>query len=64
MDVSRKSWQQFVVRELGEAYGEKGIDGFFIDNADVYYQYKKKEIYQGLYNILSDLKKQNIPIIA
>lgn len=63
MDVSRKSWQQFVVRELGEAYGEKGIDGFFIDNADVYYQYKKKEIYQGLYNILSDLKKQNIPII-
>lgn len=44
---SKKGWQRFIVRK-GKGIKNKGLDGFFIDNADVYHHYKKPKIYKGL----------------
>jgi hypothetical protein len=38
VDVSKKEWQDFVVDELARKYARQGYDGFFLDNADVYYE--------------------------
>ena len=48
IDVSDVKWQQFVVNELIPSLIEKGIDGFFVDNCDVYYNYTTPEIMNGL----------------
>ena len=54
MDVSNARWQDFILAAAG-ALAEKGFDGFFIDNTDVYYNYPTEEIYQGIVSILSSL---------
>lgn len=58
IDVSKKNWQDFLVEEQGKALFEKGIDGFFIDNTDVYYQFPKEEVYEGLFSMLSRLQEK------
>ena len=35
---------------------DKGVDGFFVDNVDVYYNYKNDEIFEGVTKILNGLK--------
>ena len=40
VDVSDDRWQEFVLKELAPSLAEKGIDGFFVDNCDVYYVYR------------------------
>ena len=60
MDVSDKEWQNLVVDELGENIADKGFDGFFIDNCDVYYQFSEEKIYGGLCSILKALRKYNL----
>lgn len=62
IDVSQPEWKEFVLKESIEL-SEKGIDGFFIDNVDVYYQYQNDNIYDGLIDILYDIKTLNKPII-
>lgn len=57
--VSNPRWQKRLVKKAKDFY-KKGVDGLFLDNADVYYHYKTKDVYQGLLAIvesLSDLKK-------
>jgi len=51
MDVSETSWQQHI-EELAMTCAGLGIDGLFLDNADVYNEYPTDEIYQGLKSIL------------
>ncbi len=63
IDVSKESWQSFIVDELAPSLIEKGIDGFFIDNTDVYYNFEEEEIYQGLVNILSQLKDTDMKVL-
>ncbi|MGI6258949.1 MAG: endo alpha-1,4 polygalactosaminidase [Anaerolineaceae bacterium] len=63
VDVSSPLWQDFIVNNLGRQYAKLGLDGFFLDNADVYYHYPNDEIYQGLIKILQGLKTYNIPLI-
>lgn len=63
IDVSNENWQKFVVDEIGKTYVEMGFDGLFLDNTDVYYQYPKEEIYQGLCAILRGLKKYDITLM-
>nr|MCR4674113.1 endo alpha-1,4 polygalactosaminidase [Lachnospiraceae bacterium] len=48
MDVSYKNWQTYVTKTMGPKLSKKGIDGFFVDNCDVYYHYHKTKIYKGL----------------
>ena len=50
--MSDMHWQAFLVDTLAAALADNGIDGFFLDNFDVYYQYPNDKIYQGLCNIL------------
>lgn len=54
VDVSSPKWQQ-LVREQANEYAKKGVDGFFLDNADVYYHYREKRIFDALSGIIQDL---------
>ena len=63
MDVSNPQWQDFLINSLGKQYAAMGLDGFFLDNTDIYYQYSKEEIYQGLKAILTGLKQYSLPLI-
>ena len=48
INVADQRWQDFIVGKMIPELIEKGIDGFFVDNCDVYYNYPKKEILDGL----------------
>ena len=63
MDVSNPNWQDFLMNDLGQKYSSMEIDGFFLDNTDIYYEYPKEEIYQGIKNILVGLKQYSLPLI-
>jgi len=56
MDVSDPAWRYFIIEELAPELVDKGIDGFFVDNCDVYYQYPQEDILNGVADILSGLK--------
>lgn len=62
VDVSDKSWQKLMLKRAKE-FKNKGVDGFFLDNADVYYQYKEPRIYKGLVKILTGIRKLNTKVI-
>lgn len=64
IDVSAEEWKTFVVEYLAKELYEKGIDGFFIDNTDVWYQYPESGIYEALKEILSQLKDlYRLPVV-
>ena len=63
MDVSYKKWQTYVIKTLATKLSKKGIDGFFVDNCDVYYHYHKTGIYNGLSSILKGLRKLESVVI-
>lgn len=62
VDVSAKSWQKLMLKRAKE-FKQKEVDGLFIDNTDVYYEYNKPGIYKGLVKILTDIRKLNIKVI-
>lgn len=62
IDVSREEWQSYIVLK-GNELSEKGFDGFFIDNTDVYYMFPTEEIYDGIVDILTQLKNDNMDVI-
>ncbi len=63
MDVADPSWQSFLVDELAQDLAAKGVDGFFVDNVDVYYNYPEEDIYDGVTTILTGLKDTGLQII-
>ena len=63
IDVSDKEWQNLIVNNLGKSIADKGFDGFFIDNCDVYYQFPEEKIFDGLCSILSGLRKYHLDTI-
>ena len=68
-DVSQRKWQDRI-KKLAQEYYKKGVDGFFIDNCDVYYfmgleldgsteqRVSSEDLFQGLCAILKDLRMQ------
>ena len=62
VDVSKQEWQTFVADEA-KSLAEKGVDGFFLDNADVYYLYPTDAIFDGLNAILTDLAQYGKPVL-
>ena len=62
VNVADKRWQKRI-KHKAQLLSQKGIDGFFLDNADVYYHYHTPEIYQGLITILQKIHTENKPII-
>ncbi len=63
VNVADASWQEFMTGTVAKKISENGADGFFVDNADVYYQYPTEEIYQGLCNIMSGIKAYGKPVL-
>ncbi len=55
IDVSDSRWQDFLIDELIPSLLNKDIDGFFVDNCDVYYQYPTEEILNGLTRIMKSM---------
>ena len=62
IDVSSKKWQTFILEKAKELK-EKGVDGFFIDNCDVFYVHKKKEIFNGLCSIMEQIRKMKVSVV-
>ena len=58
-----ENWQDLIVDDLGKSIADKGFDGFFIDNCDVYYQFENEKIFGGLCSILKGIRKYNLDII-
>lgn len=56
VDVSSPDWQKWI-KKLSKSFYKKGVDGFFIDNCDVYDYAKTKKTFRGLTKILKDIKK-------
>lgn len=54
VDVANPDWQKFIGQLSQELY-EKGVDGFFIDNCDVYYYAPRESIFEGLTAILQNI---------
>ena len=63
VDVSSSAWQDFLTDELGRQYVDKGLDGLFLDNADVYDHYPAEAMFQGLCTILKGLKRYHLPLV-
>ncbi len=57
MDVSKKKWQDRIIKEAAKLK-KKGVDGLFVDNTDVYYYYHTDAIYRGLTVMLKAFQKQ------
>ncbi|WP_295085306.1 endo alpha-1,4 polygalactosaminidase [Ruminococcus sp.] len=63
IDVSQEEWQNFVVNTLANDILTKGIDGLFVDNCDVYYNYNEEKIFNGITEILKGFKKYGTYVI-
>ena len=62
VDVTVKEWQDFLSAKADELI-DKGVDGFFIDNCDVYYHYPKQSFFEGLSTILEDLNNKDTYVL-
>ena len=56
VDVSKDVWKDFILKKLAPEILAKGVDGLFVDNADIYYIKETKEIYNGVADILKGLQ--------
>ena len=63
VDVRKKKWQKFFLNELVPQLKKKGIDGLWVDNTDVYYEFPKKKIFKALVYMLKKVKKMKLPVI-
>ena len=63
LDVSQKEWQKFIVEDIAKQLIDKGVDGLFVDNCDVYYNFKEEKIYNGITEILKGFKAYDTYII-
>lgn len=64
VDVTDLRWQRFLLDELVPSYIDKGVDGFFVDNVDVYYTYQSNEVFDGIVTILGALKNTQKEVIV
>lgn len=63
VNVSEPEWKDHIIEEAG-LLTEKGVDGFFLDNTDVYDQYHSTEIFQGLIAIVNELERYQKDILV
>jgi hypothetical protein len=65
IDSAAPVWRHYLVRVLAGGLVQKGVDGFFIDNTDVYYYYPKEDIYEGILDTLEQLEEEyRLPLIV
>ena len=63
VDVSQEEWQDFILDKLAKDILAKGVDGLFVDNCDVYYNFKEDRIYDGVTKILKGFKNSGTYVI-
>ena len=63
IDVSDSRWQEFIVGELVPELAGKGIDGFFVDNCDVYYNFPTVEIMNGITYMMLTMVDTGLEVI-
>ena len=63
VDVTSDDWQNFIKDILVKELLEKKVDGFWVDNVDVYGQFPTKQTYQAIEMILKDLNTYNKAVI-
>ena len=63
IDTSKKSWQRFVIRVLVRDLQKKGINRVWIDNTDVFWEFRTKKIYVGLLKMVKAIRKRKFKII-
>lgn len=51
------------MKDLAGEYAHLSLDGFFLDNADVYYHHETEEVFEGLCAILRGLETYHLPLI-
>lgn len=57
IDLSRQEWQNYITNDLAVELKDKGFDGLFVDNLDVYYHYPSGENFEAITSILKAFKK-------
>ncbi len=62
--MSCLEWQHYIVGTAAKELVEKGVDGFFLDNADVYYVYPTQDVFDGLSAIINELGQYGKDIIV
>ena len=63
VDVSAQRWQDLILQELVPALLDKGVDGFFVDNCDVYWVHPEEKILDGLGVIMQGLVQTGKKVI-
>lgn len=63
VDVSQQRWQDLVLKDLVPALLDKGVDGFFVDNCDVYWVHPEEKILDGLGVIMQGLVQTGKKVI-
>ena len=63
MDLGNEEWQKFLIDKLSLELLEKNIDGFWVDNVDVYSHFTNNETYLGLERILIHLMSLDKAVI-
>ncbi|WP_035051108.1 endo alpha-1,4 polygalactosaminidase [Carnobacterium pleistocenium] len=63
VDVTNEDWQEFSAVTLANEFLDKGIDGFWIDNVDIYWQFPTEETYVGVEQILKTLMSYDKPVL-
>lgn len=63
IDVENEKWQKLILDDLVPSLIDKGVDGFFVDNCDVYYFYPTSGIFDGLTTIMRGLVKTDLDVI-
>lgn len=63
MDVSDAGWQTFLTDTLAAEDLAKGVDGFFIDNCDVYFLYPTDAVFNGLTAVLRKLRATGAEVV-
>ena len=62
VDVTAPEWGEFMDEKSDEMLA-KGVDGFFIDNCDVYYKYHEENVLESLTDILKGIKAKSCEVI-
>lgn len=62
IDICQPKWQKRI-SDMSYDLNDKGIDGFFLDNADIYGFYKNEKAYNAIITILKDLKSYGKKVI-
>ncbi len=63
VDVSSVRWQRFLLEDLAPKLVAKGVNGFFVDNCDVYALYPREDLYEGVASVLTGLKRLRPTVI-